>query len=125
MDMNHNTMQGISNKLRIIPDTVPCPKCQNIAKWPEYIRNALRFIDPTIESDIEHEEEEHEESEEDTDDDEDELNEQDNQENETNHNHNQVVSIKHNDYELSSEEEDDDDIGMSLRDRLKKRGMKI
>ena len=85
-----------NHKLQIIPNNVQCPKCKNIAKWPKYIANTLRFIDITIQSDIDQEEEEEQEEEDEEEDDDD-----------------------------DTESDEDDDIGMSLRDRLKKRGMVI
>lgn len=86
--------EGISNKLKIIPNQVQCPKCKNIELWPDYIRNTLRFVDITIEEEQEFEQEFEEESEQGS--------------------------------EPGSEEEyfdDNDDVEMSLRDRLKKRGL--
>ena len=127
---------GISNQVRIIPNNVQCPKCKNIELWPDYIRNTLRFVDITIESDVE------EEDDDDFDDDdlsEDEFEEQfddglhsidiDDQYNYDNSMdidqslEKEVNDCMENENGIECESDEDDDIGMSLRDRLRKRGL--
>ena len=119
--------------LRIIPETAKCPKCGVEHRWPEWIRNLLRFKDGDIESDDDEEGDEDEEEDDDEEMEEDVASEcvlwndggLDEGDHESNNRKYAENAATHNQKEgsLSLSEDEDDDLGLSLAERLRRRGV--
>ena len=107
--------EGISNKLRIIPNCAQCPKCKAVSEWPKFLRNTLRFVDVSIDD------EEGCDSDDDCSDDE---GEQVNMCNVPGVGYCEETKKQNDECESYAEGSDEDsDIEMSLAQRLKKKGI--
>lgn len=122
--------------LKIIPETAKCPKCRVLHRWPEWVRHLLRFKDGDIESDDDDEgdddgDEEQEDENEDVYEDimnvyelenavvfvsDEDVAEDRNDAGSTNHKKETSLSV-------SVSDDEDDDLGLSLAERLRRRGV--